>query len=60
MLRGYVGIGHERGKYIGVDEAPEYAAEQCGINLTNKTTDEFLNMFVEWYFSGSWVCDDDN
>jgi len=60
MPKGYIGIGHERGKYIGVDEAADYAAKQCGIELTNKTTEEFRNMFVEWFYSGNWIEDDDN
>jgi len=60
MLKGYKGIGPERGKYIGIDEAADYAAKQCGIELTDKTTEEFLKMFVEWYFSGSWFEDDDD
>ena len=59
MLKGYKGIGRESGKYIDADNAADYAAKQCGIVLTSKTTDEFLKMFVEWYFSGSWVEDDE-
>ena len=59
MLRGYIGICHESGKYVGADEAADYAAEQCGIRLTDKTTDEFRNMFVEWFYSGGWVEDKD-
>ena len=59
MLRGYIGICHESGKYVEIDEAADYAAEQCGIRLTDKTTDEFRNMFVEWFFSGSWTEDHD-
>ena len=57
MLKGYKGIGRESGKYIGIDNAADYAAEQCGIKLTDKTTDEFRNMFVEWFYSGNWMED---
>lgn len=60
MIRGYKGIGPEYGKYIETENAADYAATQCGIELTGKTTDEFLKMFVEWYFSGNWIEDDDD
>jgi hypothetical protein len=60
MLKGYKGIGRESGKYIKVYSADDYAAEQCGIVLTSKTTDEFRNMFVEWFYSGNWMEDNDD
>ena len=59
MINGYIGICHESGKYVPADEAADYAAEQCGIKLTDQTTDEFRNMFVEWFYSGNWVEDRD-
>jgi len=60
MLRGYKGVGRESGKYIETEKAADYAAEQCGIVLTDKTTDEFRNMFVEWFYSGNWMEDNDD
>jgi len=60
MLKGYKGIGRESGKYIEIDSAADYAAKQCGIEIADKTTDEFRNMFVEWFYSGNWVRDDDD
>jgi len=60
MINGFVGIGYEHGKYIEADEAVDYAAKQCGIELTSKTTDEFRKMFVEWFYSGNWIEDDED
>jgi len=60
MLKGYKGVGLEHDKYIGIDDAADYAAKQCGIKLTGKTTDEFIKMFVEWFYSGNWIEDDDD
>ena len=57
MAKGYTGIGIEHGKHVDMEDAADYAAEQCGIQLTGKTTDEFRNMFVEWFYSGNWVED---
>ena len=60
MLKGYKGIGQEHGKYIESYRADDYAAKQCGIVLTSKTTDEFRKMLVEWFYSGNWTEDDDD
>jgi hypothetical protein len=57
MLKGYTGVGIEHGKYVDIGNAADYAAKQCGIKLTDKTTEEFRNMFAEWFYSGNWVED---
>ena len=54
---GYRGIFPNRGKYIPADEALEYALEQCGVVVDARAPDakEFLDMMVDWYFSGAWI-----
>lgn len=54
---GYRGIFSNRGKYIPADEALEYALEQCGVVVDARAPDakEFLDMMVDWYFSGAWI-----
>lgn len=60
MDNGYTGVGIENGKHVDIENAADYAAKQCGIKLTDKTTGEFRNMFVEWFYSGNWIEDDNN
>lgn len=54
---GYRGIFREHGKYIPADEALEYALEQCGVVVDARApfAGEFLDMMVDWFFSGNWI-----
>ena len=53
----YLGIGPNVGKVVPADEALEYALEQCGVVVDARAPDakEFLDMMVDWYFSGAWI-----
>jgi len=53
----YVGIGCETGKEVPLDEALSYAMLRCGIPVIFHTPEssEFIEMLVEWYFSGNWL-----
>mgnify|MGYP000870726140 CR=1 FL=1 len=60
MIAGYKGIGPEQGKYIKAENALAYAMERCGIQLSAAPgnpadEDEFLQMFLEWFYSGNWI-----
>ncbi len=56
---GYIGILSESGKYIPRECALDYAMERCGITRTpDRSLDaEFATWFVEWYYSGDWLCE---
>lgn len=49
----YVGICRERGNCVGEDEAFLYAV--CRILCS----DDEQKQFVEWYFSGNWIKEED-
>jgi len=58
MPASYEGIGPDRGLQIPGEDALEYTMKRCGIQFTGQpgdTTEEFRNMLVEWFFSGSWI-----
>jgi hypothetical protein len=61
MINGYIGICRESGKYVDADEALNYAMKRCGIQFEEPgdTTEEFKQMFLEWFYSGSWLEDND-
>lgn len=61
MITGYKGIGPESGRYVSAEDAPAYAMERCGIQLSElpgDTQEEFLLMLEEWFFSGNWIPDE--
>ena len=62
-IKGYEGIGPENGKFVRAEDALIYASERCGIrkiDVTAPDAAEFMEMLVEWFFSGNWVtvCED--
>ena len=53
----YVGIGPNSGQSVEEDEALHYALEHCGVAIAKPDApdaDEFIEMLVEWFFSGNW------
>ena len=57
-LKGWKGIGPNRGKFVEADDGLAYVMEQCGIVEFNKDApdaDMFIEDFEEWYFSGNWI-----
>ena len=57
-IKGYEGIGPEAGKFIRIEDAFTYACERCGIrkiDVTALDADEFMEMLVEWFYSGNWI-----
>ena len=57
-IKGYEGIGPEKGKFVRTEDALIYATERCGIrkiDVTAPDAAEFMEMLVEWFFSGNWV-----
>lgn len=50
----YKGIGPEAGTMIEEEEAFSYALERC-LHGTLQEQQEFREMLVEWFYSGSWV-----
>lgn len=57
----YEGFGEHEGEYVPAEYALHYAMKQCGIEPIKKYSpeyspeqQEFAEMLVEWYFSGSW------
>ena len=50
----YVGIGPERGREVEETAAFEYAA-----NHLDDLPEEDKKDFVDWFFSGNWVKEDD-
>lgn len=52
----YEGMGPDRGRQVPEEDALEYAMKRCGIQFADQpgdTTEEFRDMLVEWFFSGS-------
>lgn len=57
-LRGWRGIGPNRGQFVHADEAFDHVAHDVGIVAFHETAPlaaEFRDMLVEWYFSGNWM-----
>lgn len=57
-LAGYEGICSNKGKFVPVDEAFDYAAEKVGIlDFDENAPDaaEFKDVLVEWFYSGNWI-----
>lgn len=53
----YVGIGPNSGQSVEEDEALDYALAHCGVTIAKPDApdaSEFLEMLVEWFFSGNW------
>lgn len=53
-MRGYLGIGPEKGTFIPAESSFEYALERC-MHGTPDDKKEFREMLVEWFCSGNWV-----
>ena len=57
-LKGWEGIGPNRGKFVEPGDAFPYVCKQVGIvkfDYTAPEASEFGPMLIEWYFSGNWV-----
>ncbi len=57
-VKGWEGIGGNRGKFFCAEDGFDYAAKACGIlgfDHTAPDAEEFKKMVVEWFFSGEWV-----
>lgn len=57
-LKGYEGFATEKGKFVRTEDALAYATERCGIRSIDTTAPdaaEFMEMLVEWFYSGNWV-----
>ena len=57
-IKGYEGIGSEAGKFVRAEDAFIYATERCGIrkiDVTAPDAEEFMEMLVEWFYSGNWI-----
>lgn len=52
----YKGIGPEQGEEVEESEAYNYALNRC---LKGPDQEEFKEMLVEWFFSGSWIREED-
>lgn len=56
----YKGIFSNRGKLLENDsDALAYAFEACGIEPADgwrNVDEEFRQMFLEWFYSGDWIC----
>lgn len=50
----YVGVGVEKNNVVEEEDAYDYALERC-LKGTEEDQQEFKEMLVEWFFSGSWV-----
>ncbi|MCI9245615.1 MAG: hypothetical protein HFJ30_00435 [Clostridia bacterium] len=48
---------------IEEDEALDYAMKKCGLQFTDnynsQEREEFKEMFIEWFFSGNYIEEDD-
>lgn len=49
---GYHEIG--TGNFVPQSEAYNYALERC-LNGTEEDQKEFIEMLVEWFYSGNWI-----
>lgn len=57
-LKGWKGIGPNKGKFVPVEDGLEYVFNQIGILTFNHDAPDagmFLEGLVEWYFSGNWI-----
>ena len=57
-LKGWEGIGTNKGKFVPVDDGLDYVFQQIGIVQFDKDAPEaemFLEDLEEWYFSGNWI-----
>lgn len=57
----YTGICKNHGLTVKKEDALDYALQHCGIRVVCQTeeTPEFLEMLVDWYFSGNWVLENE-
>lgn len=51
----YRGIGPEAGTVVTKDQAFDYAIERC-LNGTEEEKEEF----VDWYYTGNWIEEEDD
>lgn len=58
----YEGVGPYEGVTVDAEEALAFALSECGlpctpaeIDRTRPDAQEFCEMLVEWFFSGSWI-----
>ena len=51
---GYVGVNANDGIFVSKEDAFAYAFERC-VNGTDEEVKEFMDMVVEWFFSGDWL-----
>ena len=56
-LKGYKGIGTEKGKFVAAEDARKHVLKECGLLVQESTylSEEALDALVEWYFSGEWI-----
>lgn len=53
-MKGYIGIGPESGTFVPADKSYAYALERC-LSGTEDDQKEFMDMLVEWFYSGNWI-----
>lgn len=51
----YVGICSNSGKVVEEENAFDYALEE----MANTDDEELKKEFVEWFYSGNWIKEDD-
>ena len=57
-LKGWKGIGPNRGKFVEADDGLQYVFDQIGIMAFNHEAPDaamFLEELEDWYFSGNWI-----
>lgn len=54
----YIGIGPEEGTIVEEDQAYEYALERC-LHGTPHDQQDFKELLIEWFYSGSWIRKED-
>lgn len=52
--KGYMGIGPEAGIFVSESQAYQYALERSLFG-TEEEQREFLEMIMEWFYSGNWI-----
>ena len=55
---GYSGLGPYSGTFVFDEEALPFALEKSGLSIVDETAPEFKEfreMFVDWFYSGPWV-----
>ena len=58
QIKGWEGIGPNKGKFVPAEDGFSYAAKAVGIRDFDPTApdaEEFMNYLPEWYFSGNWL-----